>query len=72
MEKEKVWGMEGAGAEGDKLVKETMVALGFMFKLFFIKSNLRFNLSSLFLSFSLNGILIFGIQGPQLLLVVSV
>lgn len=49
-----------------------MVALGFMFKLFFIKSNLRFNLSSLFLSFSLNGILIFGIQGPQLLLVVSV
>lgn len=64
--------MEGAGAEGDKLVKETMVALGFMFKLFFIKSNLRFNLSSLFLSFSLNGVLIFGIQGPQLLLVVSV
>lgn len=66
--------MEGAGggAEGDKLVKETMVALGFMFKLFFIKSNLRFHLSSLFLSFSLNGILIFGIQGPQLLLVVSV
>lgn len=64
--------MEGAGAEGDKLVKETMVASGFMFKLFFIKSNLRFNLSSLFLSFSLRGVLIFGIQGPQLLLAVSV
>lgn len=44
-----------------------MVALGFMFKLFFIKSNLRFNLSS-FLSFSVNGILIFWIQDPQLLL----
>lgn len=44
--------MEGAGeGAGDKLVKETMVASGFMFKLFFIKSNLRFHLSSLFLSF---------------------
>lgn len=46
----------GAGKrwEGrDELVQETMVALWFMFKLFFIKSNLRFYLSSLsFFSFS--------------------
>lgn len=35
----------------DELVQETMVALWFMFKLFFIKSNLRFYLSSFFLSF---------------------
>ena len=41
----------GVGAEWDKLVKETMVALWFMFKLFFIKSNLRFNLSSFFFVF---------------------
>lgn len=37
--------------QNEKLVKETMVALWFMFKLFFIKSNLRFNLSSFFFVF---------------------
>lgn len=43
-----------------------MVALWFMFKLFFIKSNLRFNLSSFFfVFFHLMVFLIFWIQGPQ-------
>lgn len=56
-------GHDGGGAGWDKLVQEAMVVLWFMFKLFFIKSNLRFYLSSFFFVFFVFNFMVFWSHG---------